>query len=819
MRSIDGQQHGRGNQARRMRALLAGTAISAFATLPAAAQTWLASPGTSDYNTAANWNPAAVPGATGTANFGASSRTDLTVSDDTLVANWAFAGTAPAYTFTIDATKTLSFANANAGPAGGLTGGVNATIFNDGNLDFFGNSLTGGATIVTRAGGVTAFATGGNPAGAGSRFNTQAGGTVDISQVTSVFVTGAIEGGGNYNIGSKRLVTSSALDTTVSGVISGIGGELLKFGTGTLTLSGVNTYTGPTGVGEGTLRIEAGGAIAPLSNTTVQSGAALIVNGLASDVNLGGTLSGTGTVGSARINDGATFAPGSGVAGTHMTVTGSLAFDSGAIYLVQINPAGASSANVGNFGTLAGTVNAQFASGSYVARTYTILSATNGLQGTTFNSLTTNNLPGGFTAHLSYLNDHAVILNLEAVLGLAPSVRLNRNQQSAATAINKFFNNGGVLPPSFVTVFGLTGAAAGNALTQLSGETAAGSQQTTFNAMTQFMGVMTDPFMAGRGDGAIAGAAATSFADENNTGKGVRDAYGMFAKAPLAQNYDPRWSVWAAGFGGSQTTDGSISAGSNTTTSSVFGTAVGADYRFSPYTIAGFALAGGGTNFSVANGGSGRSDLFQAGAFLRHSVGAAYLSAALAYGWQDITTDRTVTAAGIDRLHAAFNANAFSGRLESGYRFAAPWIGMGLTPYAAAQFTTFDLPAYAESAAAGSNAFALAYGSKSVTDTRSELGLRTDKSFAMQNAILTLRGRAAWAHDFNPDRTIAATFRTLPGASFVVNGAAQAHDSALTTASAEMKWLNGWSAAATFEGEFSEVTRSYAGKGVVRYHW
>lgn len=56
-------------------------------------------------------------------------------------------------------------------------------------------------------------------------------------------------------------------------------------------------------------------------------------------------------------------------------------------------------------------------------------------------------------------------------------------------------------------------------------------------------------------------------------------------------------------------------------------------------------------------------------------------------------------------------------------------------------------------------------------------------------------------------------------ASFVVNGARQAADSALTTASAEWRWLNGWSAAATFEGEFSSVTRSYAGKGVVRYAW
>jgi uncharacterized protein with beta-barrel porin domain len=144
---------------------------------------------------------------------------------------------------------------------------------------------------------------------------------------------------------------------------------------------------------------------------------------------------------------------------------------------------------------------------------------------------------------------------------------------------------------------------------------------------------------------------------------------------------------------------------------------------------------------------------------------------------------------------------------------------MGITPYAAAQFTTFDLPAYAEQAVAGSNAFALANNAKDVTDSRSELGIRSDKSFAMNDGVLILRSRFAWAHDFDPNRSIASTFQTLPGASFVVNGAAQASDSALVTAGLEKKWLNGWSAAVTFEGEFSDVTRSYAGKGVVRYTW
>jgi uncharacterized protein with beta-barrel porin domain len=343
--------------------------------------------------------------------------------------------------------------------------------------------------------------------------------------------------------------------------------------------------------------------------------------------------------------------------------------------------------------------------------------------------------------------------------------------------------------------------------------------------MNQFMGVLTDPFIDGRGDpvsaGSSTGASAYAAQDKPRSGA-ARDANAMFTKAPVMTDlFAQRWSVWAAGYGGSQTTDGNAALGSNNTTSRIYGTAVGADYRLSPDTLAGFALAGGGTNFNVENNlGSGRSDLFQAGAFIRHNAGAAYFSGALAYGWQDITTNRTVTVTGIDQLRAQFNANAWSGRVEGGYRYVSPWMGgIGLTPYAAGQFTTFDLPAYAEQAVTGANTFALAYASKSVTDTRSELGLRTDKSYAMLDGILTLRGRLAWAHDFNPDRSIGATFQTLPGASFVVNGAAQASDSALVTASVEKKWLSGWSAAGTFEGELSQVTKSYAGKGVARYSW
>jgi uncharacterized protein with beta-barrel porin domain len=291
----------------------------------------------------------------------------------------------------------------------------------------------------------------------------------------------------------------------------------------------------------------------------------------------------------------------------------------------------------------------------------------------------------------------------------------------------------------------------------------------------------------------------------------------MPGKAPPAASLDRRWSVWGAGFGGSRTTNGDAALGSSDATGRIYGMAAGADYLLSPSTLAGFALAGGGTNFSVSNAGTGRSDLFQAGLFVRHTMGPAYMVAALAYGWQNVTTDRTVSVAGADQLRAKFNANAFSGRLEGGYRLATSSIG--ITPYAAGQFTTYALPAYAEQAVSGTNTFALTYGAKTATAPRSELGIRADKSYALTDAMLTLRGRVAWAHDFTADRAIAATFQTLPGASFVVNGAGQAGDAALATASAEIKWIGGFSLAATFEGEFSGVSQSYTSKGVARYAW
>ncbi len=744
------------------------------------------------------------------------------------------------------ATITGNSVNVTNGLGGSITAtGASSIAILSGSLNITNNAgatISGGLDgINQQAGGTATIANTGTISGAG-RSALRLGNNASVTNTGTGLITGLI----GIVFRDPTATNTPVVNGSVfnSGTITGTGGTAINFaataGSGPFTLTlGPGSIINGNVLGTGGDLFQLGGATGSDTFNVSNLGAAQQYRGFTTFNKidgstwsltgtgtqtwnvLGGVLAGTATIGGLNVQSGGSFMPGSGAAGSSMAISGNLAFQSGAQYLVQLNPATASFANVSGTATLGGaTVNAIFANGSYIAKTYTILTAAGGVSGT-FGALVNTNVPATFTPTLSYdAND--VFLNL-AISFTTPG-GLNGNQQNVANALTNFFNTNGGIPMAFAT---LTPAG----LTQASGELGTGSQQTTFDAMSLFMGLLTDPSIAGRGDPVTASSGPPQFAEQDDgasayaakdkpRSQGERDAYAaIYRKAPVAAApFAQRWSVWAAGFGGSQTTDGNAVLGSNTVTSRIAGAAVGADYRFSPFTLAGFALAGGGTNFSLANGlGTGRSDLFQAGAYLHHTVGPAYLSAALAYGWQDITTDRTVTIAGADHLRAEFNANAFSGRLEGGYRFATPW--MGIAPYAAAQFTTFDLPAYAEQALSGANTFALAYGSKNVTDTRSELGVRTDRSYAMQDSLLILRGRLAWAHDFNPVRGIAATFQTLPGASFVVNGATPAHDSALTTASAEIKWLNGWSVAATFEGEFSDVTRSYAGKGILHYEW
>ena len=831
--------------------LLAGAALAALIVpiLPAAGQnaTWNATatvagptPGTFDFNAPANWTPNAAPiGPTGTAFFGATTTPNLSFSAQATIDGWTFNVGASAYTFTNE--QLIFFTGAgiliNGGSAtitnNGLGGIIifrnfstagdatfilqnsiisffdhstagSATFYNNGAIGFSGSSRADNATFINN----NAIVFFDFSSGSTARFINGTGGYIDLSLLTNAGMTaGSIEGAGNIFLGGKNLeVGSNNLSTTYAGMLrdgglgGGSGGSLTKEGAGTLTLSGTSTYTGPTTVNAGALIVD--GSIASSVLATVNSG---------------GLLSGSGTVGNTQINAGGTFAPGPQNAPGSITVAGNLAFQAGALYLVQL-AATASIADVTGTATLAGNVLANFAPGSYITRQYTILHADGGLGGTTFGGIATNN--PNFNSSLSYdAND--VFLNLTAALGKSVN-GLNQNQVNVATAINGFFNNGGVLPPNFLSLFNLTGPNLATTLSLLSGEAATAAQYGAFQLGNQFFSLMLDPLVYGRSPNLVApaGVGPMRLAAEETQAPEIALAYAKILKEPPAPApilWEPRWNAWAGGYGGYNRTQGDpVVVGSHDVTARTGGYGAGIDYRIWPGTTVGVALAGGFTNWGLASGlGGGNSDAFQAGLYGITRNGPAYLAGALAFTQHWTATDRFAFAG--DHVTARFNAQSYGGRIESGWRFVT-FLG-GVAPYAAVQAQAFHTPAYNETDATFGG-FGLNYNARNGSDTRSELGARFDHALPIATtAVLALNARAAWAHDRATTPILNPFFQTLPGTLFSVTGATPVPNSALASAGAELRFFNGWAIGARFDGEFAERAQTYAGTGTLRYVW
>jgi autotransporter-associated beta strand protein/YVTN family beta-propeller protein len=291
---------------------------------------------------------------------------------------FAGANIASALPITLMATGgTFDTAGNHATLSGTISGPGGLTKIGLGTLTLSGSGSYAGPTAVNagtlQGGAVNAFSP-------NSAYAVANGAVLDLNGFNQTI--GSLAGAGSVTLGSATLTTGNdGTSTTFSGTMSGSGG-LAKVGSGTLTLAGLSSYSGATAINAGTLIVN--GSIASSILTSVNSGA---------------ILAGIGTVGSVQVNSGGTLAPGNSP-GT-MTVAGNLAFQSGALYLVQIDPSTASSTNVSGTATLTGaSVQTVFASGSYFTRQYTILHS-GGLIGT-FTGVS-GNVPAGFSETLSTL--------------------------------------------------------------------------------------------------------------------------------------------------------------------------------------------------------------------------------------------------------------------------------------------------------------------------------------------------------------------------------------------------------------------------------
>lgn len=221
--------------------------------------------------------------------------------------------------------------------------------------------------------------------------NTYTGGTIITAgslQIGSGGTTGSVVG--NIN-NSAALIFNRSDAVNFGGQISG-SGTVTNSGGGVLTLTATNTYTGATTVSAGTLNVT--GSIAS-SAVTVASGA---------------TLAGTGTVGATTVNSGGTLNLADGANAT-LTVNGNLSLASGASTGLELSPSAADKILVTGTAGINGGLFATFASGTYSARQYTLLTSTGARSGT-FTSFNTLGLAGsGFRGELAY-DANNVYLNL-----------------------------------------------------------------------------------------------------------------------------------------------------------------------------------------------------------------------------------------------------------------------------------------------------------------------------------------------------------------------------------------------------------------------
>ncbi len=723
-----------------------------------------------------------------------------------------------------------------AGPAsvaGGVTnsGSISSTgsgfagIALDGAIVFNGITNAAGGTITATNGtGILLSNTGQVTFGSGVSYSVNGGASTvtggianqgTITAKTGIMVTGgSILAGGITNTGN---ITGSraAIDLTGEGLATTVnqqGGTI----TGAILLSNLGDTVNVTG-GAIVGNITATGAHGTV-NFALGAGSfnyANAISGVAAVNVNSGTLFDNSSIAATlvSINVG-TLAPGqSGAAGT-LNVTGNLVFASAATYLIAIS--GATAAKTAVTGTAAaGGASVKVGNGSTVnfGQTYTILTATGGVSGK-FNPNVTF---GTLTGTLSYDADDVFLSFNGGGNRITPLLPPGspQNVVNVAGALDNFLATGGAPPAGFMNLYGLTPQQLVNVLTLLSGEAATGAQESGFQLMSSFLALLTGP-----GGSTGEGGPAMPFAPERAQAfpSDVALAYASVLKAPPKPA--PHWTTWAAAFGGSNQTNGDPAAGSHDQTAHTGAVAAGADYHVAPDTIVGFSLAGGGTSWGLSAGlGGGRSDVFLAGLYGSQRWGQSYLSGALTYSSYWMSTNRTIAGVGADTLNASFNAQDFGGRLEGG--FAAWSLPLRVVPYAAVQAQSFSSPAYSETGSLGApDPFALSYAAQTATVVRSELGSRFDRLFPQADgSSVDWFSRVAWAHDWQSNPNLSATFIGLPAATFVVNGAPPPKDLALLTAGGEWRLRNGWALMGKFDGEFGRGSQTYTGTAKLSYTW
>ncbi|MCX7096912.1 MAG: autotransporter domain-containing protein [Methylococcales bacterium] len=666
----------------------------------------------------------------------------LSVSDESNLGDMAGALTFDGGVLQITGTAfTSTLRTINWGAAGG-----GFDIADPGNLFTVSQVLSGSGGVVKEGDG-TLLLTGANTYTGGTTVN-----------------AGILQGNASSLQGDINNNAAVVFDQADGGIYSGVmggTGALLKQNTGSLALTGANTYNGGTIVNQGILSVQ--GSLA--SGVTVNSG---------------GTLRGTGSI-TGDTTIAGRLAPGNSP-GT-LTVNGSVAMAASSTLAIDIDGTGTGN-GAGNYSrvlvqgaghtftaagglqpllrSISGAANNTFT--PVIGQNFTIVNAAGGIQGT-FNALAQPlaGLPSGARVDALYDTNTVRLAITPQFYNNLPNIALIGNASVVGAMLDTVRPDAfAAKNPLFQGLATLSEPEVATALQQLDGEIHADLLAASFTAHR-----LAGQAVSGRlADVRLGRPSSTAAMMAQNTGGAVGLAANQAAQTLAAE---ANKNVWVRGLGGFMSTHSDKQAsGFN---ERLYGVMLGADFAVAEPLQLGAAVGYVHNQVGASQSGAGATDSIQ---FLGYGLwhkNSEFLNFSFGYGRDNYTSQRTVNLGGATGYQADVDGNSGSLEIEAGTRRQ---LGQYIIePSFGVRGDIISRNAITEDGLAG-----LAVKATTLTAAQTRLGAKLSRAFGFgANNRITPEFRVYWLHD-EGDSIASRSSATLLGQQISASAADAGRDAA-----------------------------------------
>jgi outer membrane autotransporter protein len=617
----------------------------------------------------------------------------------------------------------------------------------------------------------------------------------------------------NATLSGTDTINTNGYDVTWSGVLSGAG-ELVKTGSGTLTLSGLNTYTGGTDVKAGKL---AGTSQSIKGDLNVANGAEVYF-GDYGRFTYSDDITGAGTI--SMRTDGHSYDNGTLLATglvapsnstSTLTVRGN--YKNADTTTTQINVGSTSCGTIAVTGTAVVDGTLHISGTTCTSGTkYTFLTATGGVSGT-FDSIL--NDFSNYTVSLTY-DAYDIYFTLTGQKRTFMSVAktwdqlcvgwyLDTIQPTATGDLAVRLNQLAALNDNDLrSVYDTLGMSFDSDMTDVQTE-----------GVWNFMVIMTEQAVQS-GTGLLKFMFWLRTLAEDSRGEdSLVYVCRQSSKDSALRARMKGWTTWVQSYGIGATIAGDGNASGINFSNG--GAIVGMERNLDERTLFGFC---GGYSSTYVNGASasGSIDGGQFGAYMRREYGSAYLSGIGVYGHNNIATQRLIEYTGFsETARANYGGDSYAVGLEAGQYI--PYHRVLLQPFAGLAYIGVHQDAFTEH---GADPFSLNVDEQNANSFRGTLGTRVMSGFRTKmGKLVTVNGSAAWRHEFlNEHDVVNASFTSdLSGTSFSSVGVNVDRDAAIIGTGANYWLTKNFTVSANYNLQFSQNYTSNAGVGGLQYTW